>query len=476
MKPKFDVQQPWPVIIGTGLTGLAVSRALSQKSIQHVLIGKPINATTPRLGESLNIEATLDLVEFFPDFLKYCAPKISTVYYRGNKAIYLPLDMGSYGEIVRFFNLLGFRKVPPSTVHVDRLAFDEALFTTCIASEYCNFIDEKVIDLSYDPETDCFTELTLSNGLRVKPTFIFDATNHIRLIPKKLNILYQTLSEKQNVIFTHYHRSTPLQEHQACWYEATSLVRLEKEIDDIDGIAWCIPLHDYISVGISVEADSYTLSDSEVLARVDAAFARRGLDYSDHNYRQTKVVSIRNQQYFIHDRGYGGNWLLAGGTYAQTWFINAAGVAMAFYIAHFADQFLKSPLKTGQQYEDFIKGFLMSHEASSTIILDRFTTMTIDELRNTVGTLFVATLIRLCLYSKGRGTRRVAFFATIGKYILDKKLFFLNPILDNYCRIVETDLGNQTHEIHALAEESLKRWRNPSAGKHETPYAEVVSH
>lgn len=462
MKPKFDVQQPLPVIIGTGLTGMVVSRTLSQKGIQHVLIGTRVDSTTPKLGESLNIEATLDLVQFYPEFLKYCAPKISTVYYRRNKVLYLPLDMGNYTEVAKFFTLLGY-KVPPSTVHVDRLAFDEALFATCIESEYCDFINEKVVDLSYEPETDCFTELTLSNDLRLKPSFIFDATNHVRLIPKKLNIPYQCLSQKQNVIFTHYHGSTNHNGCQDIWHEATSLVRLEREIDQIDGIAWCIPLPGYVSVGISMEADQHTLADSEVLALVDEAFARRGLDYSDYNNRTAKVVSIRNQQYFIHDRAYGANWLLAGGTYAQTWFMNASGVALALYVAHFADQFLQSPLKMGQKYEDFTKVYLVSHNASRTLISDQFTTMTNDGLRKSTGELFVAALIRLCLYSKWRSNWRAAFFGTIGKYILDKKLSVLDPMIDDYCKIVETDLVSQTHEIHAFADESLKRWRNSSA-------------
>src|SRR5947209_3493390 len=44
-----------PVILGAGLTGLAISRALSAAGITHMLVGdRP--AETPRLGESLNAE------------------------------------------------------------------------------------------------------------------------------------------------------------------------------------------------------------------------------------------------------------------------------------------------------------------------------------------------------------------------------------------------------------------------------------
>ena len=44
-----------PVIIGTGLSGMAISRVLSDANCQHFLIGSPPNKL-PRLGESINFE------------------------------------------------------------------------------------------------------------------------------------------------------------------------------------------------------------------------------------------------------------------------------------------------------------------------------------------------------------------------------------------------------------------------------------
>ena len=55
------------VIIGCGLTGLAISRSLSKAGVRHLLLGKPAAKGTPRLGESINAEGTVDLEEFFPE-------------------------------------------------------------------------------------------------------------------------------------------------------------------------------------------------------------------------------------------------------------------------------------------------------------------------------------------------------------------------------------------------------------------------
>ena len=49
---------PLPVVIGSGLTGLSISRSLSCASIDHVLIGRRPDSS-PRLGESMNLEGTL---------------------------------------------------------------------------------------------------------------------------------------------------------------------------------------------------------------------------------------------------------------------------------------------------------------------------------------------------------------------------------------------------------------------------------
>ena len=48
-----------PVIVGSSLTGLLISKSLSNHHIEHVLIGGPRPLQVPRLGESLNGRAAI---------------------------------------------------------------------------------------------------------------------------------------------------------------------------------------------------------------------------------------------------------------------------------------------------------------------------------------------------------------------------------------------------------------------------------
>ena len=56
----MDQQAAYPVILDTGLTGMAISRALAAAGMKHALVGnRPTDA--PRLGESLNAEGSLEI-------------------------------------------------------------------------------------------------------------------------------------------------------------------------------------------------------------------------------------------------------------------------------------------------------------------------------------------------------------------------------------------------------------------------------
>ena len=158
------------------------------------MLGSEPDPKTPKLGESLDLVSTVDVIKFFPELLQYCVPKKAIVYYRLNRATYLPVDVENYAHLDNYLKLCGYN-VPPTLVHIDRLAFDAALFKSCTEKETCIFINDKVVDLDYKAETDCFKQLTLSNGQVLQSSFIFDATNHARLIPKKLAIPYRTLSQ-----------------------------------------------------------------------------------------------------------------------------------------------------------------------------------------------------------------------------------------------------------------------------------------
>src|SRR5262245_40319780 len=82
----WDRQKAYPVILGAGLTGLAISRALSAAGIMHVLVGdRPTEA--PRLGESLNAEGSLEIARQFPDLARFLFDKQRLALFFGGHAL-----------------------------------------------------------------------------------------------------------------------------------------------------------------------------------------------------------------------------------------------------------------------------------------------------------------------------------------------------------------------------------------------------
>src|SRR5688500_20134635 len=84
---------PTPVVIGSGLTGLSISRSLSSASIDHVLIGRRPDMS-PRLGESMNLEGTLLLWEMFPQLSRFFFPKAQVLGYLANHEVVCDFDVG----------------------------------------------------------------------------------------------------------------------------------------------------------------------------------------------------------------------------------------------------------------------------------------------------------------------------------------------------------------------------------------------
>ncbi|MGK7926839.1 MAG: NAD(P)/FAD-dependent oxidoreductase [Spirulina sp.] len=448
MHKEFLEQESIPVVIGTGITGMAISRTLSEKKIKHFAIGTPPNPDRPKLGESINGEGSLDLEELFPEFSQYYFPKKNIIFYTGKLVTRCDLDPSIHPEFATFFKLTGF-KVFKHLFHVDRLAFDLALFESVTQNEHCIFIDRKVTDIIYDRDRDEIQEIEFDDGSRVRPSFVFDATNHVRLVPKKLNIPCHFSSEKQRIIFTHYrHPDYQLgcAENKAkreSWSHSTNLLKLCQEWDGLEGMAWCIPLGDYVSVGMSMNAEKNERSDREVMELLDRAYQKRGIDYRQYYSQETEIVSAYNQ-YFIHERAGGANWLLAGGTFGQVWFPSGSGVATSLYTARFADRFLKFPQKTRQQYEKFMRQFLPSHDVHDRIISSDLKDLTYRQMYQWTDSLLTASLLRICTYARSRNHHLGGMFAQLIRLVIQFKIFKIKY----FCKILESDLGKQTKDIH----------------------------
>ena len=268
---------PTPVVIGSGLTGLSISRSLSCASIDHVLIGRRPDMS-PRLGESMNLEGTLLLWEMFPQLSRFFFPKAQVLGYLAKHEVVCDFDVGRRFVSRLVFRAMGFAPAE-EFLQVDRLGFDAALWDLATASEHCTVHDAKVAALDFDAASDRFSGVRLSDGTVLEPSYVFDASNHGRLLGQTAKLGYRTLGAPQRVAFTHYHLPPGAPQGIEDWERTTAVVRLFAESDGLEAIAWCIPLGNYVSIGVSMSADESSLSDEELLSRTATAFARYGIEY-----------------------------------------------------------------------------------------------------------------------------------------------------------------------------------------------------
>ena len=434
--------QSLPVIIGTGLSGMAISRALSNANCHHFLIGSPPN-NLPRLGESINLEGTVDLLRLFPEFSQFYFPKKAGVVYLCDKVIACDFEIAIKPEVAWLFRVLGLN-APPETVHVDRIGFDADLYNSTVSDPFCTYIDAGVEDINYNNRSDTIKELTLSNQMTLTPAFVFDATNHLRLVAKTLGIKTEYLSEPKRVVYTHYRfpqdasYQKPITEN---WQHWTNLLRLYPDSEGIDGFAWCIPLGDTVSVGISMNTISNEISDKHVLTVLNKAYACRNIDYRKNYTESTKIRSLQHR-YFIHERAYGKNWLLAGPSFCQIWYMSGSGVGTSLAAARIAPYVVKSPISFGRAYETYMKELLISHWTFEWFVSTDKTGMTQAETQTNADAIIKSNLQRLAKYAQIRENPLASLF---GK--LFYRLLGLNTFTKDYCEVVHAVPEEQTQVI-----------------------------
>lgn len=348
-----------PVIIGAGLSGLVTSLKLSQAEMPHVLIGAPPNSL-PRLGESLNLEGSVSLLEMFPEFAPYYLTKKLSVGFLGDFTLTCDFCLSRRKWARKFLRAMAY--VPPDGfLHLERIGLDQALFDAATASKHCTALPEKVTAVDYDSASDRIQGVHLESGTFYEPQYVFDATNQGRFVGQAASVPCKPISSLHRVVYTHYRADVEGTRTIQPWEHATYVVRLYEGVDAIDGMAWCIPLGGYVSIGVSCDPDRCTMSDEELLGIVQDAYARRGLHYRDVFQLPTHVMTLKHR-YFAHERAYGANWLLSGPAYCQVWWMSGSGVGTALASAHVAPDVLKSPLEVGRAYQDYLKELLGIHE------------------------------------------------------------------------------------------------------------------
>jgi flavin-dependent dehydrogenase len=384
---------PRPVILGTGLVGLAISRALAAADIDHVLVGDSPNET-PRLGESLNSEGSLEIARQFPDLSQFFFPKRRQVLFFGGHV--LAVDLLEYPMARIWYSLAGY----PSSIqslHVDRIGFDAALFKKTIADPHCEYIEQRCVGVIYDATRDRIDGVKLVRGQTMASSYVFDATNQMRIVARKIGLRRTVLGPPQKVVFRHYKGDPAQLTSDLPWLDTTALLRLDAQTDQVDGLAWCIPVGKSVSVGISVDPAKSSANPALLLDSVEKAYRKRGIDLVGAFPERGDPVSL-SYEHYNHPRCYGGNWLLAGPACCQFWFPAAAGVATGLVAARLAPAVLQPWNDAAAIYQSYISRTAAAHSGLQWMVSDDPWTTTSAELQSRSRAMIAANAKRLGFY------------------------------------------------------------------------------
>ena len=424
-----------PVVIGSGLTGLSISHCLSRASIDHVLIGRRPDAS-PRLGESLNLEGTLLLREMFPQLSRFFYTKRDALGFFGEYEVVCDFEVSQRAVSRVIFRSLGYAAAT-EFLQVERIGFDAALWDLATSSEHCAVLDSPVASLEFDAPSDSFTSVHLGDGTVVRPSYVFDATNHGRLLGRSANVACRTLGVPQRVAFTHYHLAPGATREAEPWELATAIVRIFRAIDGFDGVAWCIPIGDYVSVGVSTAATETELDDDGLLERAAAAFARRGIAFRRRFSDRVEIKGLRHS-YFAYDRASGTNWLLAGPSFCQVWWLAGAGVGTALTAAQLAPKLLRDPQRWGAEYDNYMKQLLPIHDTFDYFVLTPREWYEPDALHRYSDRFVKTSLARLAGSTGMRDSRLATLLAPAAAWL------FRHPaVLREYCTVRRLDPAAQ---------------------------------
>jgi flavin-dependent dehydrogenase len=420
-----------PVVIGAGLTGLSISHSLSCASIDHVLIGRRPEMS-PRLGESLNLEGTLLLWEMYPQLSHFFFPKREVLGFLGDYEVVCDFAVSQRAVSRAIFSTLGYAPAE-EFLQVDRIGFDAALWELATSSRHCTVLDAPVADLEFDDASDRFTKVRLAGGTVVHPSYLFDGTNHGRLLGRTAKLTYRTLGERQRVAYTHYHLAAGAPRNVEPWELTTAVVRLFPESDGVDAIAWCIPLGGYISVGVSMSATETALDDEALLERTSAAFARYGIDYRERYPTRVELKALQHS-YFAYERAAGANWLLAGPSFCQVWWMAGAGVGTALAAAKLAPKLLRDPARWGAEYDRYMKQLLPMQETFDFFALSARDEFRPEALHRFSDRFVVTNLVRLAGSTRMRESR----FAKAASRAV-AWLFRQPRAIREYCSVLQVD-------------------------------------
>lgn len=384
---------PIPVVVGCGLTGCAISRSLSRAGISHLIVGPAPVGDGPRLGESLNLEGSLDILEYFPELADRCISKSAVTAHLGAMEVRCDLNMQRGRASTMFYAALGYKRPPDAFLHVDRRGYDAAAFEVVRADPRCAHLDATVDAVEYDPRSDRVQAL-IAGGERITPSVVFDATNHVRAVARHLDLQLTVLGPPQRSAYAHF-EVVGGQAPGELWH-TTHVVRLTKRSDDVEAMAWFIPLRGLVSLGLGLDHGD-PRDDRELVALTLAALERRGIVTPGLLRWPEEVRALPRYLHFIHDRAWGRNWMLAGGTFCVMSFAASAGVSSGFSAANCAPHFIADPTRYGPRYEALLADLRSPHEVFEWIARVDPETTTVAGFERKGGLLVERSVLRLAL-------------------------------------------------------------------------------
>jgi flavin-dependent dehydrogenase len=420
---------------------MSVSWNLNRHGIHHTVVGGPPD-DRPRLGESLNLEGTLLLDEFCGEYKHWFGPKMSATASMGEQVVYCGFDVAGNKTSYFFYKFLG-TSAPSEFHHIDRLGMDAEMWERMVATPTCHVVDAKIESIAFDAAADKVTAIDLSTGVTLRPAIVFDCTNHKRVVAQAAGVPAKLLSTPQRVVYTHYHPAghAPVAQPRPAYDLSTNLVRLFAELDGIDAVAWYIPIQTYLSVGVSMTAETNDLSDDEILDAVERAYARRGIRYRER-FPEPSTVMTLHHRYFAHDRAAGANWILAGQTYASVWWMAGAGVGTSFVAGRMAADFVADPVATGQKYGKLLANILPIHDTFEWMASASLDEVNADSMRRFADGFIRTNVSRLAKSAQAhkRTVPRVA--GRLLEVLVDREL-----VLKDFCDVVSAPLAEQTLRV-----------------------------
>lgn len=353
------LHHPQPVIVGSDLSGLLISIALSRAEIAHVLIGESAGDRLPRVGQILTPVSTLVFAKNFPELAHLAYPKSQRMVYLGPYAMGFDFSVPAMATFTPMLSLLGGTTFS-GPWNLDRVAADQALFEKAVGSPFCTYVQSQATAVEVHAEHDRIQTVTLADGVSLPVSHLFDATGSAGFVGQQLAVPRRSLGPEQLLVHAIYRtdgeRETTPDAAPRWVQETTSLARLYRDQHGVDGMAACVPLGDAVAIHGCAPAQGKALSAETLLTAAQKGLSGYGVHYRDHFSSLIRQGSeIRPQ--FVHARAYGANWLLTGSAYSENLVGLASTVDTSLAALDVAVPFIKDPAQAGALYQRYMDWF-----------------------------------------------------------------------------------------------------------------------